>query len=105
MNERTKTSMSEKHDAARVYSRTYDTFSGAHDHEGNVAELHWPDGRVVQISGATEADEIRGGHVLIRVWPENGTHENGGSNLTAFSVVLRFDGEGWRITDMDARRG
>lgn len=92
-------------DAARkrVFARTYGDLGGSDDHSANVAELHWPDGRVVQISGATEGDEIRGGHVLIRVWPENGTSEYGGSNSTDFSVVLRFDGDGWKITSLDAR--
>ena len=89
--------------AARVHARTYGWSGGYEERDANVAELHWPDGRSVQISGATEDDEIRGGHVLIRVWPENGTHEYGGSNMDDFSVVLRFDGAGWKITSLNAR--
>ena len=95
--------MSESAAIGRLLARTYGNFGGSEDHAASVAELHWPDGRVVQISGATAADEISGGHVLIRVWPENGTHEYGGSNLTDFSAVLRFDGTGWKITSLDAR--
>jgi hypothetical protein len=81
-------------------ARTYGRHGGAEDHEAQVAELHWPDGRVVQISGATEADEIRGLHVLIRVWPQNGTAENGGSNLTSLAIVLEAKGEDWAVTSL-----
>lgn len=71
---------------SRVSARTFDRFSNAHDHEGQVAELHWPDGRVVQISGGT-ADDSRGG-----------------SNITSFSTVLRADGDDWRIETLDSRK-
>lgn len=80
----------------KIHTRTYDGHSGGHDHEGSVAELHWPDGRVVQISGATENDS-RGSHVLIRVWPKDGTVEYGGGNITSFSMLLRPDGDGWSV--------
>jgi hypothetical protein len=80
-----------------VIARVYDRFSGGHDHEGRVAELHWSDGRVVQISSWPDDDGV-----LIRVWPENGTAENGGDNITEFSAALRFLDDG--STEIDSLR-
>lgn len=31
---------------------------------------------------------------LIRAWPANGTHENGGSDLTEFTAILTIDDDG-----------
>lgn len=85
-------------------ARHYNRSSGSEDHhDANVAELHWDDGRVVQISGAEKAD-FRGKHVLIRVWPENGTAEYGGGNLTSFSIILRPKGKDWIIESMHVDR-
>lgn len=78
--------------------------AGGHtESNSQVAELHYDDGRVVQISGAEASDEVRGKHILIRVWPANGTNEYGGGNLPSLSVCLRPDGGGWRIEEFDFR--
>lgn len=59
-------------------SRAYD--SGARPHDfwspGAVAEIHFDDGRSVQISGRDD------GTILLRMWGPNGTHEYGGNNMT-----------------------
>jgi len=61
-----------------------------------VTELHWDDGRVVQISGA-EDDDSRGKHIMIRLFPENGTAEYGGGNLDSLTLVLEPYGKGWKF--------
>lgn len=73
-----------------VFARLYKRFGGAVDeHEARVTELHWSDGRVVQISSWPEDDGV-----LIRVWPANGTNENGGYNITTLSAGIRFNDDG-----------
>jgi hypothetical protein len=86
--------------ARNVFARLFGRMSNASDHEANVAELHWSDGRSVQISSYPDNDGV-----LIRVWGENGTHEYGGSNLSLFSAALRFtDGDGIEIESLDVRK-
>jgi hypothetical protein len=82
-----------------VHARTY-RHGASTDHDGEVAELHWSDGRSVQISSFPNEN----GGVLIRVWPENGTAEYGGHNLTSFSAALKFsDDGGIEVESLDVR--
>ena len=55
-----------------MHARHYDGGVGTDHYGSTVAELHWKDGRSVQISGA-EAEDSRGKHLMIRLWPEKGT--------------------------------
>lgn len=85
-----------------VFARIYSRFSVARedDHEARVTELHWSDGRVVQISSWPDDDGA-----LIRVWPANGTAEYGGGNLTTLSVGIRFNDDGSdEIEHLDVRK-
>jgi hypothetical protein len=67
-------------------SRAYTVGAIAVDQPGGrTAELHFDDGRVVQIS-ATLGDD----GVLLRMWGPNGTAEYGGENMTTLSAVVRL---------------
>lgn len=63
-------------------SRAYSWAARINDFEGGrVAELHFDDHRVVQISATDDKD-----CVLIRMW----TYEHGGGNGTEFAAVVRL---------------
>jgi hypothetical protein len=71
--------------------------------------------QVTEVPGAEVASVETNGHVigqlstlpphthedgfLIRVWPPNGTHEQGGNNLTCLSLVISFDADGKAMLD------
>jgi hypothetical protein len=70
-------------------SRSYDWSSRWVDTQnGKVAEVH-VDKASAQVS--VLPDDVG---FLIRVWPQEGTHEYGGGNSTALSLVIRFDDDG-----------
>jgi hypothetical protein len=71
---------------ARVYR-----LGGTDVVEARVVELRTGSHIVGQIS---ELPEGQGDGLLIRVWPPDGTHEDGGSNLEALSLVVSFDADG-----------
>ena len=78
-------------------ARHYDSGARPVDHfEASVAELHWDDGRSVQISGG-EVEHPSGKHLMIRVWPENGTNEYGGDNTTSLTIHLEPHEAEWRV--------
>jgi hypothetical protein len=58
---------------------------GVDQQDGRTAELHFDDGRVVQISALPDN---RG--ILLRTWGVNGTVEYGGDNMTTLSAVIRL---------------
>lgn len=73
-----------------AFARLYRDWGGSVDDDrARVAELHWAEGRVVQISSHHKDDGV-----LIRVWPKNGTHEYGGGNITAASISLKWADDG-----------
>jgi hypothetical protein len=87
--------------AARPFARLFGSLGGSSDHNAAVAELHWPDHRVVQISSYAPDDS----GVLIRVWQAGGTAEYGGTNLTLLSAALKFtDDGGIEIESLDVRK-
>jgi hypothetical protein len=59
----------------------------AEERVATVADLRLPDNAIAQVAALPERDGF-----LIRVWPPNGTHEHGGTNLTVLSVVMKSDG-------------
>lgn len=66
-------------------SRAYDRGVMPHDFDGGLtAEVHFVDGRSVQISCEDN------GRVLIRLWGPNGTVEYGGGNMTVLSLVVEL---------------
>lgn len=56
-----------------------------------VAELILDNNSIAQIS---EAPIEQGTGFLIRVWPPNGTHEHGGSNMPTLSLSIIYNETG-----------
>lgn len=53
----------------------------------DVAHMTIPGRNIVgQLNALTEGDGFS-----VRIWGPNGTHEHGGGNLTAVTLVVRFD--------------
>jgi hypothetical protein len=68
------------------YGRTW-LMGSAEERVASVADLRLPDNAIAQVSALPDQDGF-----LIRVWPPNGTHEYGGTNLTVLTVAMKSDG-------------
>lgn len=81
---------------------TFDHSAMPHIHEGRVAELHLGNHAAAQIS---ELPQEQGPGFLIRVWGPDELYQYGGGNLTAASLVIKFDDDGkWTVTSLHVDR-
>jgi len=66
-----------------------------------TAEVHFPDGRIVQISCAGPGDPRGEGTVLLSAFPPNGTAEAGGANLTDLTMLFTLGVEGSEVRSVE----
>jgi len=74
-----------------MFTRVYGRHCEHTEIEGaSTAEVHFDDGRVVQITCAGPGDPRGDGTVMLAAFPPNGTSENGGANIDDVTVLLRL---------------